>query len=90
MAMVKLNRRCRATKGENGMLSLTQIADEIRSLSVEERKQLIALIVDSLTEPQPDEEHSILELEGLGAEIWQGIDAQEYVNRLRSEWDHRP
>ena len=71
------------------MLSLTQIADEIRSLSVEERKQLITLIVDSLTEPT-EEEHSILELEGLGAEIWQGIDAQEYVNRLRSEWDERP
>ena len=72
------------------MLSLTQIADEIRSLTVEERKQLITLIVDSLTEPQPGEEHSILELEGLGAEIWQGIDAQEYVNRLRSEWGSRP
>lgn len=32
---------------------------------------------------------SLLELEGLGAEIWQGVDAQEYVNQLRSEWDHR-
>jgi hypothetical protein len=32
---------------------------------------------------------SLLELEGLGAEIWQGIDAQDYVNELRKEWDHR-
>ncbi len=71
------------------MLSLTQIAEEVRSLSIEERKQLITLIVDSLTGPT-GEEHSILELEGLGAEIWQGIDAQEYVNRLRSEWNDRP
>jgi len=23
----------------------------------------------------------------MGAEVWQGIDAQDYVNRLRSEWD---
>ena len=30
---------------------------------------------------------SLLELEGLGAEIWAGMDAQEYVNQLRSEWD---
>jgi len=29
---------------------------------------------------------SILELRGLGKEIWQGIDAQEYVNQERSEW----
>lgn len=34
--------------------------------------------------------HSLLALEGLGAEIWEGIDAQEFVNKLRSEWDHRP
>lgn len=38
--------------------------------------------------------HSIMELEGLGAEIWKDekgelIDAQEYVNELRREWDHR-
>ena len=33
---------------------------------------------------------SIMELHGLGAEIWEGIDAQEYVDELRKEWDHRP
>ena len=33
---------------------------------------------------------SIMELHGLGAEIWEGVDAQEYVNGLREEWDHRP
>jgi len=33
---------------------------------------------------------SLLELEGLGAEIWNGADAQQYVNELRKEWDHRP
>ena len=27
--------------------------------------------------------HDIMELHGLGADIWQGIDAQEYVNNLR-------
>jgi hypothetical protein len=27
--------------------------------------------------------HDIRELKGLGAEIWEGIDAQEYVNALR-------
>jgi len=30
--------------------------------------------------------HSILELEGLGAEIWKGIDAQEYVRKERAAW----
>lgn len=26
---------------------------------------------------------------GLGKEIWEGIDAQAYVDDLRSEWEHR-
>ena len=30
---------------------------------------------------------SILELQGLGKEIWQGIDAQEYVDRERTSWN---
>ena len=29
---------------------------------------------------------SILELEGLGKEIWESIDAQEYVDRERDSW----
>ncbi|MEA1908832.1 MAG: hypothetical protein U9N43_07380 [Euryarchaeota archaeon] len=31
--------------------------------------------------------HSILELQGLGKEIWQDIDAQKYVDRERASWD---
>ena len=39
--------------------------------------------------------HSIMELEGLGADLWRNeqgnlIDAQEYVDDLRREWDDRP
>jgi hypothetical protein len=33
---------------------------------------------------------SLLELEGLGAEIWLGSDAQADVDELRGEWDERP
>ena len=29
---------------------------------------------------------SIMELQGLGKEIWQGMDAQEYVNQERASW----
>lgn len=30
--------------------------------------------------------HDILELKGCGKEIWKGVDAQCYVNKLREEW----
>jgi hypothetical protein len=47
----------------------------------------LALITQDLTvEPQP-KKRSLRELRGLGKEIWKDLDAQEYVNRLRSEWE---
>ena len=31
--------------------------------------------------------HSVMELEGLGAQLWKGIDGQQYVNDERKSWD---
>ncbi|MDP3979917.1 MAG: hypothetical protein Q8Q33_00735 [Chlamydiota bacterium] len=31
--------------------------------------------------------NSIMQLEGLGANIWKGIDAQDYVQKERDAWD---
>jgi len=71
-------------------MSLREIVQEARTLPVEERKQLIKILVDTLTETQAPKKHSILEFAGRGAEMWDGVDAQEYVNQLRGEWDDRP
>jgi len=30
---------------------------------------------------------SLLKLRGLGKHLWQGVDAQDYINKLRQEWD---
>ncbi|MCP5119559.1 MAG: hypothetical protein GY953_52845 [bacterium] len=30
---------------------------------------------------------SLLELEGLGKELWQGFDVEEYLKRERSSWN---
>lgn len=66
--------------------------DQIRALSVPQRARLITLIVETLVEdkePVLPKKRSILEFEGLGKEIWKGVDAQKYINELRSEWDDR-
>jgi hypothetical protein len=66
----------------------------IKPLPPAERLRLLAIVAQDLaTQPievavQP--QRSIMELHGLGKELWEGIDAQEYVNELRREWDHRP
>lgn len=33
------------------------------------------------------QQHSILELRGLGKEVWGDVDAQDYVNQERDSWD---
>jgi len=62
----------------------------VKRLPPEERKRLAEMITRAVEQSTHQGERSLLELEGLGAELWKGIDAQEYVNELRKEWDHRP
>ncbi len=62
----------------------------IRRISSVEQMKLIALISRQLvvlSEPKKKNQRSLSELEGLGAEVWEGIDAQQYVDELRNEWD---
>ena len=61
----------------------------IRPLSPTEKLELIAIISRQLvSETQLSEPPvNIMALHGLGKEIWQGIDAQSYVNELRQEWE---
>ena len=30
-----------------------------------------------------------MELHGLGKELWEGVDAQAYVDQLRKEWERQ-
>jgi len=66
----------------------------IKPLPQSEQIKLLAKIAQELASgketKEPSKKRSLLELEGLGAEIWEGVDAQEYVNELRNEWEHRP
>ncbi len=66
----------------------------IKPLSEKDRIKLLAKMAEELVTNEnkstDSEAYSIMELHGLGAEIWEGIDVQEYVNKLRDEWEHRP
>ena len=61
----------------------------IKPLPNSEKQRLIDKVSSDLAETERPK-RSLLELEGLGKEIWKGIDAHEYVNELRNEWEHRP
>ncbi len=58
------------------------------SLSREEQQRLIQELAVKAEESKDSEPlHSIMELRGLGKEIWNGIDAQEYINNERASWN---
>jgi hypothetical protein len=72
------------------MNAYEEVLNHARQLSADELllllQELAALVRQQVTiTEQPL--HSFLELEGLGQEIWKGIDAQEYVNQERDSWN---
>ena len=71
--------------------STKNIYDEhIKPLSREQQLLLLDLLQTELANGGDDgRRHSILELHGLGKEIWEGVDPKEFVGKLRDEWDER-
>ena len=71
-------------------MTFEELVREVQSLPLDQRKQMIIEIVDTFTiSEEGEKKHSILEFEGI-AEHLRDMDAQEYVDQLRSEWDHHP
>jgi hypothetical protein len=62
---------------------------QIRPLPIAHRLQLISRIAEDLVSDELAGKRRITELCGLGKEVWQNIDAQKYVESLRSEWERR-
>jgi hypothetical protein len=70
------------------MTPYQEIRQQVENLTPDEQLRLLeelASLVRCRVMPKP--KRSIMELEGLGKEIWQGIDVQEYVNQERGSWN---
>lgn len=70
------------------MTTYHEICRQVEELTPDEQLRLLevlaAIVRRRMTE---NPKRSILELEGLGKEIWQGIDAQAYVEQERASWN---
>ena len=67
------------------MLTITEELDRlVAELNLEEQFA-VAELLRVMIANRVGKKRSIMELEGLGAEIWEGIDAQEYVDKLRGK-----
>jgi len=65
-----------------------ELYEKVRELARRERrsigKQVIHLLAQAL---EGEKTHSIMELCGLGKEIWEGIDPAEYIREERDSWE---
>jgi hypothetical protein len=59
----------------------------IEALGPADQLRLVAELVSRLSGELNQKPRSLLELEGLGQEVWQGVDADEYVRRERASWN---
>jgi hypothetical protein len=70
-----------------------EMRNNLQQLSLDEQLRLLEDLAEqirqqlALKQVPSKRKHSILELEGLGQEVWKGIDAQEYINQERDSWD---
>ncbi|MEM8640052.1 MAG: hypothetical protein AAGG51_14735 [Cyanobacteria bacterium P01_G01_bin.54] len=69
------------------MTPYQDICRQVQQLTPKEQRALLAELttiihLQNLAKPK----RSILELEGLGKEIWQGMDAQTFVDQERTSW----
>ena len=68
-------------------LRYDQAKRSVQALGPADQLRLIADIVEWLSgELDFHPRRSLLELQGLGKSIWQGVDVDEYLRRERSSW----
>lgn len=76
-------------KGRVKVSSKHQIAlpaEARRKLNIKSGDTLIVEVVGNHLVIMREPEDWVVYMEGLGKELWAGIDAQEYVNRERGAW----
>ncbi|HDM77205.1 MAG TPA: hypothetical protein ENG51_12180 [Deltaproteobacteria bacterium] len=73
---------------EESGLSYEDYIKGIPRLRPDEQLRLMEFIVSTLKKALSGKEskHSVMELEGLGSDLWNGIDAQRYVEEERESW----
>jgi hypothetical protein len=72
------------------MSNYQELLEQAKNLTPEEQLKLVenlSILIRQQLKMTSKPKRSILELRGLGKEIWGNIDAQEYINQERDSWN---
>jgi hypothetical protein len=71
-----------ATKTIKLEIPFQKLLNAIDQLTPDEK-----LILKKRLAQRKTKKHSILEIEGLGAEVWKKVDVEDYIRKERESWD---
>ena len=70
------------------MTTYQNVRRQVENLTPDEQLRLLEELAEIVRRRRlVKAKHSIMALEGLGKEIWHGLDAQEYINQERASWN---
>ena len=74
---------------KNNNLTYEDYVRGIDKLETEQQLNLVELLSAKLKKQlgRKAGKHKITELEGLGAEVWENVDIQEYIREERNSWN---
>jgi hypothetical protein len=71
-----------------GELAVETIYRQISKLKDNEKKVLLTKLITEISlSGKSKQDLNIYDLKGVGKEVWNNIDAQEYVNSERASWE---
>lgn len=68
-------------------IDIERIYKDIAKLSENEKKIILSKLLSEINLTEQKNKNDIYCIKGVGKEIWDGIDAQDYVNDERSSWE---
>lgn len=72
------------------MKQIEKIIHDVETLDYEEKLEVLERILKLMKNPgteQRKRKYSLLDLEGLGKDVWEGIDPIDYIDQERNSWN---
>jgi len=69
--------------------NLEQIYKQASNLSYNDQLELISKLTASIKSTKSQNKHKLCELKGLGKDLWEKINSDQYLKSLREEWNDR-